>query len=62
MQTGVSELLEQGQRFCTRHRIEAIQWLIENKNLRSVRDRLRQPNALPHPFAISSNLAVGRFQ
>ena len=57
-----AELLEQSKRFRARHRIQPIQRLIQHKHGGLMRDRLREPDALPHAFAIAGDFAIGGFQ
>src|SRR5689334_6145322 len=58
VQTLGSEFAKEGDRLGADHRIETIERLVENQNCRLVRDRLRQPDALSHAFAVPSYFAI----
>src|SRR5690242_4489903 len=53
---------EERDRLRANQRVEAVQRLVEHEDLGIVRDRLRQPHALPHSFGIRRDLPVGRFR
>src|ERR1044071_2264300 len=59
METCSRELLEERDYLGTRERIESVQRLVEDEDIRVVRDGLREPGALPHPFAVASDFPIG---
>src|SRR5579859_5948266 len=50
-----------GNHFGTSQRIEAVHRLIQDQNSRAMTQRLRQPDALAHSFAIPCDVAPCRF-
>ena len=51
---------EQRDRLGPHQRVQAVQWLVEHEYFGIVRDRLRQPDALPHALGIRRHLPVRR--
>ena len=57
MQALLAQRLKQFKRFCPRHGIESVERLVENQNCRMMTNRLRQPNPLPHAFAVARDFS-----
>jgi len=55
------ERLEERDRLGARHRVEAVERLVEDDDLRVVRDRLSETDALAHPLAIPRDAAARGF-
>jgi hypothetical protein len=45
--------------FSAGHGIEAIEWLVENENRGTMRNGLREADALAHAFAVASDFSLG---
>src|SRR5262249_5224440 len=53
------ELLKETDRLGSSHRIQSIQWLVENHDLGIVGNRLSKTDSLPHALAVGGHLSVG---
>ena len=56
----IRELAEKANYFRTRHRVEAVQGFIQYEHRWVMRDRLGEPDALPHAFTERRNFTVRR--
>ncbi len=50
---------KQRDHFRAGERIQAVQRFVQHQHFRVVGQRLRQPDALPHPLAVASNIPFG---
>jgi hypothetical protein len=58
MHSLTAKLFEERNGFGARHGIQSVQRLIEDQHAWMMRDGLREPNLLPHAFAVAGDLAA----